>query len=146
VPIDLVEAPNKDFIHLKRESLWVDSLEFVERANALLTKTLIFSENEFAEAQNILTLYKEPFLHNFPTASANNREFTTWRHSRRTELASLQHDLFDRMTSYCLKQEDRLPEAQKLAALWHHSINADLKPLQILIGLAIHKLTFTIME
>lgn len=138
LPIEFVQARSKDFIYLNREFLWVDSLDFVERANALLTRALIFSEQEFAEAQTILNLYQDPFLSNFPAYSPDNREFIAWRHTRRTELAALQHDLLDRMTTYCLKQASRLTEAQTLASLWLHSEGSNLKPLQILIGLALY--------
>ncbi|MBK8031344.1 MAG: tetratricopeptide repeat protein [Chloroflexi bacterium] len=123
---------------MKREFLWVDSLYFVDRANALLTKALFFSEEEYGEAQTLLKLYQDPFLSNFPAYSSDNREYIAWRHSRRTELAAIQHDLLDRMTTYCLRQAGRLAEAQNLATLWLQSEGSNLKPLQILIGLALY--------
>ncbi|MFN8529511.1 MAG: tetratricopeptide repeat protein [Anaerolineae bacterium] len=139
LPVEVLERESDDFIHVNHDSLWVDTREFTDRANALLSEALIFTEKEFAVGKDILSLYAEPFLMHFPTASVANREFVKWQHSRRSELASLQQQLLDRMTSYCLKHETRWGEAQQYAEQWAHSEKAGLKPLQVLIWLAIQQ-------
>ncbi|MBL8132587.1 MAG: hypothetical protein JNL42_12075, partial [Anaerolineae bacterium] len=101
LPHDMLEADRNDLVYLRREAIWVDSLEFAERANALLNRSLTFNEADFIAAQDILALYEEPFLLDYAVGGAAQRDtpqFSAWMRDRRQELASLYHQLLDRVT------------------------------------------------
>src|SRR5690242_10826405 len=88
-----------------------------------------------------------PFLLNFQLQieKSEDRHFMAWLRERRRELASLYHQLLDRITTFCLQQERYWQDAQYYAELWWHSPDSSLKPLQILIWLAIQQRNDTLI-
>ncbi|MBL8133906.1 MAG: tetratricopeptide repeat protein [Anaerolineae bacterium] len=135
LPDDVLEADRNDLVHLRRAAMWVDSVEFAERANALLSQPPPLDEAGLDAAQDILALYKEPFLHHFQE-NEGSAQFAAWLRDRRQELTALYHQLLDRVTRFCLSDERRWGEAQRRAEEWRRSPGSSLRPLQFLIWLS----------
>ncbi len=141
LPPEVLEADRNDFVFLNQQQIQTDSREFAESANALLNEKRVFGSQEIAVAMMVLDLYAEPFLLDFETRMGENSEnarFIAWMRDRQQELASLKHQLLDRVTTYYLQEHD-WAGAQRSAEQWQRSRGASLKPVQILIWLALHQ-------
>ncbi|MBN8636235.1 MAG: tetratricopeptide repeat protein, partial [Anaerolineae bacterium] len=128
-----------DYVYLKQHQIWTDSREFAESANALLNQKTVFDREDVAAATVVLDQHVDAFLLEFPARIGENGEnsrFIMWIRDRQQELASLKHQLLERVTVYYLQQHD-WPSAHRYAENWQHSRGASLKPLQILIWIAL---------
>jgi tetratricopeptide (TPR) repeat protein len=124
-----LDTSDQSVIKFDPTSVWVDSVDFMQRTNLLLTQSPLTHHQQIQEAQNILDVYRHHFLQDyFPKADG----LVNWREKRQLELVKLRHNLFDQIIQFYLWHAS-LIEAQQYAEQWLASIEPGYIPLQYLI-------------